>query len=83
MTSRGSNETETGRTKRRSIGGSGACPLALVFEWSKVWAGCDGPWPVIFVLVGGFAMKKGYSILRVPDSSPRAFGGIIFISPEA
>jgi hypothetical protein len=31
-------------------------------------------------LVDGFAMKMGYPILLVPDSSPRAFGGISFYS---
>jgi hypothetical protein len=46
MTSRGSDEMERGQTKRRSTGGLGACPLALVFEWSKAWAGYDGPWAV-------------------------------------
>jgi hypothetical protein len=32
------------------------------FERSKAWAGCDGPWAVIFVLVGGFAMKMGVGL---------------------
>jgi hypothetical protein len=32
MTSRGSNETKRGQTKRRSAGGSDACPLALVLS---------------------------------------------------
>jgi hypothetical protein len=32
MTSWGSNETERGRTKRRSARGSGACSLALVLS---------------------------------------------------
>jgi hypothetical protein len=32
------------------------------FERSKAWAGCDGPWAVIFVLVGDFAMKMGYPV---------------------
>jgi hypothetical protein len=40
----------------------------LWFGRSKAWAGCDGPWAVIFVLVGGFAVKMGYPILLVPDT---------------
>jgi hypothetical protein len=43
------------------------------FERSKAWAGCDGPWAVIFVLVGGFAVKWGtpfywYPIILWPHS---------------
>jgi hypothetical protein len=38
------------------------------FERSKAWAGSDGPWAVIFVLVGGFAMKMGYPVLLVPNT---------------
>jgi hypothetical protein len=35
-------------------------------------------------LVGSFfAVRMGYPVLLVPDSSPRAFGGISFIPPEA
>jgi hypothetical protein len=83
MMSRGSDETERGQTKRRSTGGLECLPFGFGFERSKAWAGRDGPWAVIFVLVGGFAMKMGYPILLVYDSSPRAFGGISFILPEA
>jgi hypothetical protein len=55
MTSWGSDETERGRTKRRSGG-----PLALVLSGGRPWAGCDGPWAVLFFFVGGFAVKMGY-----------------------
>jgi hypothetical protein len=57
MTSRGSAEG-VGRSEG-ALGGLGACPL-LGFEWSKAWAGCDGPWALIFVLVGSFVVKMGY-----------------------
>jgi hypothetical protein len=67
MTSRGSDEIERGQTKRRSAGGLGRLSFGFGFEWSKAWAGCDGPWAIIFVLVGGFAMKMGYLVLLVPD----------------
>jgi hypothetical protein len=83
MTSRGSNETERGLTKRRSAGGLGCLSFSFGFERSKAWAGCDGPWAVIFALVGGFVMKMRYPVLLIPDSSLRAFRGISFILPEA
>jgi hypothetical protein len=76
MTSRGSDETERGQTKWRSAGGLERLSLGFGFGRSKAWAGCDGPWAVIFILMGGFAVKIGYPILLVLDSSPRAFGGI-------
>jgi hypothetical protein len=79
----GSDGTKRGQTKRRSARGLGRLSLGFGFRRSKVWAGCDGPWAIIFVLVGGFAVGMGYPILLVPDSSPRAFGGISFIPPEA
>jgi hypothetical protein len=60
MMSRGSNEMERGQTKRRSAGGLRRLSFSFSFERSKAWAGCDGPWAVIFVLVGGFVMKMGY-----------------------
>jgi hypothetical protein len=63
MTSRGSDETERGQTKPRSAGGLSRLSLGFSFEWSKAWAGCDGPWAIIFVLVGGFAVKMGYPVL--------------------
>jgi hypothetical protein len=69
--------------KQRSAGRLGRLSFGFGFERSKAWAGCDGLWAVIFVLVGGFAMKMGYPILMVPNSSPRAFGGISFILSEA
>jgi hypothetical protein len=74
---------ERGQTKWRSAGGLERLPFGFGFERSKAWAGCDGPFAIIFILVGGFAMKMGYPILLVLDSSPRAFGGISFILPEA
>jgi hypothetical protein len=67
MTSQGSDETERGRTKRRSVVGLGRLSFRFGFERNKAWAGCDGPRAVIFVLVGGFAMKMGYPVLLVPD----------------
>jgi hypothetical protein len=67
MTSRGSDETESGQTKRRSIRGLGRLSFGFGFEQSKAWAGCDGSWAVIFVLVGGFVMKIWYLVLLVPD----------------
>jgi hypothetical protein len=68
MTSRGSDEMERGRTKWRSAGGLGRLSFGFGFERSKAWAGYDGPWAVIFVLVGDFAMKMGYPILLVPNT---------------
>jgi hypothetical protein len=82
MTSWESDETERGRTKRRSVGGLGRLSLGFGFERSKAWAGYDGPWAVI-LLGGWFCSKMGYLILLVPDNSPRAFGGISLIPPEA
>jgi hypothetical protein len=82
MTLRDSDETERGQTKRRSAGGLGCLSLGFGFEWSKAWAGYDGPWAVI-LLGGWFCDKMGYHVLLVPDSSSRAFGGISFIPPEA
>jgi hypothetical protein len=67
MMSRGSDETESGLTKWRSVGGLGRLYFGFGFEQSKAWAGCDGPWAIIFVLVGGFVMKIGYLVLLVPD----------------
>jgi hypothetical protein len=67
MMSQGLDETERGWTKQRSVGGLGRLSFDFGFERSKAWAGCDGPWVVIFVLVGGFAMKIGYPVLLVPD----------------
>jgi hypothetical protein len=69
MTSRGSGETERGRTKRMSAGGLGRLSFDFAFEQSKAWTDCDGPWAVIFILVGGFAVKIGYPVLLVPDTS--------------
>jgi hypothetical protein len=68
-----SDETERGRTKRRSAGGLGRLSFGFGFE----------PWVIIFVLVSGFAMKMGYPILLVLDSSPQVFGGVSFILLEA
>jgi hypothetical protein len=68
MTSRGSDKTEMGQTKRRSARGLGRLSFGFGFEQSKAWAGCDGPWAIIFVLVCGFVMKMGYPVLLVPDS---------------
>jgi hypothetical protein len=42
-------------------------PFVFGFEQNKAWADHDGPWAVIFVLVGGFAMKIGYPVLLVPN----------------
>jgi hypothetical protein len=67
MMSWGSDETENGQTNRRSAGGLGRLSFGFGFERSKAWVGYDGPWAVIFVLVGGFAMKIGYPVLLVPD----------------
>jgi hypothetical protein len=67
MTSRGSNETERGQTMRRSARRLGRLSLCFGFERSKARADYDGPWAVIFILVGGFAVKMGYPILLVPD----------------
>jgi hypothetical protein len=69
MTSQGSNETESGRTKQRSVGGLERLSFSFGFERSNAWAGCDGPWAIIFVLVGSFAMKMGYPVLLVPDKN--------------
>jgi hypothetical protein len=77
------DEIERGRMKWRSAEGLGRLSFGFGFEQSKAWAGCDVLWAVIFVLVGGFAVKMGYPVLLVPDSSPRAFGGISFIPLEA
>jgi hypothetical protein len=44
------------------------------FERSKAWAGCDGSWVVIFVLMGGFAMKIGHPVLLVALISKHAKG---------
>jgi hypothetical protein len=74
MTSRGSDETEKDRTKRRSAGGLGHLSLGFGFGRSKAWAGCDRPWTVIFILVGDFAVKMWYPVLLVPNISLRAFG---------
>jgi hypothetical protein len=78
-----SNKMERGQTKWRSAGGLEHLPFGFGFERSKAWAGYDGPLAVIFILVGHFAMKMGYPILLVLDSSPQAFRGISFILPEA
>jgi hypothetical protein len=67
MTSRGSNETERGRTKRRSARGLGRLSFGFGFEQSKAWASCDGPWAVILPWWVVFAVKMGYPILLVPD----------------
>jgi hypothetical protein len=64
----GSDEAERGWMKRRSVGRLGRLSFGSGFERSKAWAGCDGPWAVIFVLVGSFAMKIEYPILLVPDT---------------
>jgi hypothetical protein len=40
------------------------------------WAGCGGPWAIILSWWVVLAVKIGYPILLVPNSSPRAFGGI-------
>jgi hypothetical protein len=53
--------------KWRSARGLGRLSFGFGFERSKTWAGCDGSWAVIFVLVGGFAIKIGYPILLVPN----------------
>jgi hypothetical protein len=60
---------ERGRTKRRSAGGLERLFFGFGFERSKAWAGYDGPWAIIFVLVGGFAMKMGYPVLLVPHNT--------------
>jgi hypothetical protein len=83
MTSWGSDKTERGRTKWRSTRGIGRLSFGFGFERSKAWTGYDGLWAVIFVLVRVFAIKIGYHVLLVPNSSPRAFGGISFILLEA
>jgi hypothetical protein len=83
MMSWGLDGMERGQTKQRSVRGLRRLSLGFGFGRSKVWAGCDGPWAIIFVLVGGFAVRMGYPILLVPNSSPRAFGGISFLPPEA
>jgi hypothetical protein len=67
MMSRGLDETERGRTKRRSTGGLRRLSFGFGFERGKAWTGCDGPWAVIFVLVGSFAVKMGYPVLLVLD----------------
>jgi hypothetical protein len=66
--------------KRRSTRGLGRLSFGFNFEQSKAWAGYNGSWAIIFALVDGLAMKMGYPVLLVPDSSPRAFGGISFYS---
>jgi hypothetical protein len=48
--------------------GLGRLSFGFGFEWSKACTGCDGSWAVIFVLVGGFAIKMGYPVLLVPDT---------------
>jgi hypothetical protein len=68
MTSRGSDETERGRTKRRSAGGLGRLSFGFGFERSKAWVGCGGPWAVILPWWVVFAVRMGYPILLVPDS---------------
>jgi hypothetical protein len=62
---------ERGRRKQGSAGGLGRLSFGFGFERSKAWAGCDGLWAVIFVLMGNFAMKMGYPILLVPDIAPK------------
>jgi hypothetical protein len=47
------------RRSEGAPGGLGRLSFGFGFEWSKAWAGYDRPWPVIFVLVGGFAVKMG------------------------
>jgi hypothetical protein len=71
MTSWGSDEMERGQTKQRSAGGLRCLSFGFGFERSKAWAGYDGPWAIIFVLAGGFAVKIGHHILLVPDNSPK------------
>jgi hypothetical protein len=48
--------------------GLGRLSFGFGFEWSKACAGVDGPWAVIFVLVGGFTIKMGYPVLLVSDT---------------
>jgi hypothetical protein len=74
---------ERGRTKWRSIGGLRRLSFGFGFEQSKAWAGCDGTWAIILPWWVVFAVKIGYPVLLVLDSSPRAFGGISFVPPEA
>jgi hypothetical protein len=74
---------ERGRTKQRSSRGLGRLSFGFGFEQSKAWADYDGLWAVILPWWVIFVVKMGYPILLVPDSSPRAFGGISFIPPEA
>jgi hypothetical protein len=54
--------------------GLGCLFFGFGFERSKAWAGRDGPWAVIFVSMGGFAMKIGYPVLLVPDSIRKQSG---------
>jgi hypothetical protein len=74
---------ERGRTKQRSAGGLRRLSFGFGFEQSEAWAGCGGPWGIILSWWVVFVVKMGYPILLVPDSSPRAFGGISFIPLEA
>jgi hypothetical protein len=67
MMSQGSDDTERGRTKRRSTGGIRRLSFGFGFEWSMAWAGYDGSRVIIFVLVGGFVVKMGYLVLLVSD----------------
>jgi hypothetical protein len=66
--------------KRRSTGGLGHLSFGFSFGQSKAWTGCNGSWAVIFALEDSFVVKMGYPILLVPNSIPRAFGGISFYS---
>jgi hypothetical protein len=66
MRSLGLDETEGGRTKRRSDGGLGRLSFGFSFEQSKAWAGCNGPWAVIFALMDNFAVKMGYLFYWYP-----------------
>jgi hypothetical protein len=67
MMSRGSGETERGRTKWRSDGRLGRLSFGFGFERIKAWAGCGGLWAVTLPWWVVFAVKIGYLVLLVPD----------------
>jgi hypothetical protein len=77
MTSRGSDETEKGRTKWRSVGGLRRLSFGFGFEQSKAWTGYDGPWAVILPWWVVFMVKIGYLVLLVPDIRNHNNGSVI------
>jgi hypothetical protein len=55
-----------GSNKAEERGGLGCLSLGFGFGRSKTCDGYDGPWAVIFIVVGGFAVKMGYLFCWYP-----------------